>query len=182
MAGRLPRLPGVVASVSTAGRGYFIGYSIFTVTGSVGTLVQVVDQVRVFSFILPFRAVVANIATEVTTAGGASTLYGVGLYDTNKNLLLHTGAVDANTTQVNNVAITARTLEPGHYWLAQTSDSATTQCRIINTPATEKTLMNAATVQVGTAANAASAGVLPATLGTITAAVNRLACTAVFAP
>ena len=180
MANQLTRYA-TVASVDTAGQGYFFGYSVYTMAGSTGPLVNTIDKLRVFSFVLPFRAVVGNIATEVTTGGGPGKKYGVGLYDTNKNLILETGALDANTTQVNSTSITSVTLEPGHYYLAQTSDSTSTATRIIADPGANKALINVDVAQIGVAANSAGApGVLPATLGTITASTARSCCATVF--
>lgn len=165
MAGRLPRLPGVVATVATAGEGYFFGYTIAAPVKAVGTLVAAVDRVMAYQFVLPFRAIINRILTEVTTVGGAGKLYSVGLYDSSKNLLVHTGALDANTVQKNETSVTLITLEPGIYWFAQTADTTTVQARATTTDVSFPA--SATTVRHGRAANASSTGVLPATLGAV---------------
>ncbi len=182
MPGRLPRLPGVVATVDTAGEGYFVGGTVTFGNQLAALLVTAIDQVAVFQFVLPFRAKVAQISWWVTTGGGSGKKLGIGIYDANKNLLLESGAVDGNTTGQAVVSITAVTLEPGIYWLAATSDSATTQVVTLEDSSTVGQILNKTATLFGTAANAATAGVLPATLGTITAATTRAAIMAVFAP
>ncbi len=164
MANQLTRYA-TVATVDTAGEGLFYAVTIHAPRPGVNT-VGTIDQVRVHQFVLPFRATINRIMTEVTTGGGAGKKYGVGLYDVAKNLLVETGALDANTVQANETTVTQITFEPGVYWIASTSDSASTQLRIANSETVFKHLMT--TVRMGTAANAAgSPGVLPSTLGAI---------------
>ena len=172
-----------VATVDTAGEGYFFGVSIALEDFDAGTIINSTDQVIAWQFVLPFRAVVRQITSEITTGGGASKLYGVGLYDIAGNRLLHTGALDANTTQILTTAITAVTLEPGIYWQAQTSDSATTAMRTNPWGTLEQSLLNdSGAILTGKGANASSAGVLPATLGAVTAATVRKAAAVLFLP
>ncbi len=184
MSGRLPRLPGVVASVDTAGEGYFIGVTINVGSTDGGLIVSGVNQTWARQFVLPFRAKVSNIITEVTTAGASGKKYGVGLYDKDKNLLFKTAALDANSQTVQSDTLaTSVTLEPGVYWLASTCDDAATGFRVLTTE-TDQSFgpVNENTVRGGTAANASSAGVLPATLGTISANTSREVLFAVFEP
>ncbi len=174
MAGRLPRVTGATGAVTDTDIGYFVGVVINPYNPSgVGVIVTGVDQCRCVQFVLPFRAVVNQITTEVTTGGGASKKYGVGIYDRDSNLLVETGALDANTTQVNNTSVTATTLEPGVYFLAWTADTTTVQLRslIFNTAIVANINSPATAKKIGTAANNGTNGVLPATLGTITAAI-----------
>lgn len=183
MSGRLPRLSGAVAMVDTPGEGYLFGVSITLEDYGAGTIINAIDQVIVWQFVLPFRAVVRQITSEITTGGGASKLYGVGLYDISRNRLLHTGALDANTIQRLTTAITAVTLEPGIYWLAQTSDSISTAMRTIEWGSVELALLNdSGVIRTGKAANASAAGVLPATLGIITAATVKKPAAVLFLP
>ena len=92
MANQLTRYA-TVATVDTAAQGYFVGLEVFAGEGSSGTILIGVNETRVYQFVLPFRAVVRNITTEVTTGGAAGKKYGAGLYDASKNRLLHTGAL-----------------------------------------------------------------------------------------
>lgn len=167
MSGRVPRLGGGgVAVVDTAGEGYFWGGVIYANTGGVATLVNAINLTRQFQFVLPWRQIVRGIRHEITTGGGSGKKFGMGLFDAAKNKLLETGALDANSTGVVTTAITAVTLEPGVYYFAWTSDSASTQARIFATSGNIGGLMD---IRMGTA-NASSAGVLPATLGSLTPA------------
>ena len=159
-----------VATVDTAGEGYFLPYWIHGTSTSSGVIV-VADDVRAAQFILPFRATANRILTEVVTVGGAGKLYGVGIYDINKNLLTETGALDANTVQFNETTITQITFEPGVYWFAWTSDSGTVQLRN-GTAGNSASALNAmSTKRSAIAGNSPiSPGVLPAALGTTTTA------------
>lgn len=85
--------------------------------------------------------------------------------------LLNTGGFSGATIQLVQTSITPVTLDPGVYYLAQTSSDATVQVRTINLPAASGGMLNVGSVEkVGTAANAASSGVLPSTLGAISSA------------
>ncbi len=173
-----------IASVDTAGEGYFIGVSIYIIKTDNNLIVAAVNQTRAFQFVLPFRAKVSNIITEVLTAGAAGKKYGVGLYDKDKNLLFKTAALDANSQTVQSDTLAASvTLEPGVYWFAQTCDDAATSFRVLPTE-TDQAFgpVNENTVRGGTAANNGTAGVLPATLGVITAATSREVAFTVFEP
>ena len=172
MANQLTRYA-TVATVDTAGEGYFVGGTISLTEGLGGLSLSAVNQTRVHQFVLPFRVVVGQISYWVSTGGGAGKKLGFGIYDVAKNLLLESGAVDANVTGQATASITAVTLEPGVYWLAWTSDSGTVEIVAIKNLNNAVPIINEITPRSGIAANASSAGVLPATLGTITASVNR---------
>ena len=161
-----------VANVHVAGEGSFFGVSIHPEATTGGVVSTVIDEVRVTQFVLPIRATVNRIATELVVVGGASTLYGVALYDRGKNLLLETGALDANTTQFLETTITPISLLPGIYWLAATSDSTTAQLKALNIANILTFHRDTTTRRAGTAANAApTPGTFPATLGTIATGV-----------
>jgi hypothetical protein len=169
------------ATVDTAGEGYFIGVGISHSVSATNVAVSSANQTRAFQFVLPFRAKVTNIIAEVLGAGAAGKKFGVGLYDKDKNLILKTVALDANSATVQSDTLaTPVVLEPSIYWLAQTCDDAATTFRSI-TVASIFDLNNENTVRCGTA-NASSAGVLPATLGTITASTSRNPIIVVFEP
>ena len=158
--------------VDTADQGYFLGVQVFPAASSASTaLVTAINQTRVFQFVLPFRVTVGNIVSRVTTGGGAGKLYGIGIYSAAGALMLETGALDANTVAVNKTAITPVTLTSGPYFFAWTSDSTTTQLSafVVTSGGATDAILNAGSVEkVGTAA-ASSAGVLPASMGTVTA-------------
>ena len=171
MAGRLPRVTGATGVVDTADQGYFLGAVVFLGGGSglAAAVVGSVDDVKVWQFVLPFRVVVRNIVVEVTTLDSGKKI-GLGLYDASGNLYLKSGAISATSTGFLTDAITAVTVEPGVYFFAQTCDSTTVQVSHTTIPNRPTTVLNAQTVKkIGLAANSSSAGILPATLGTITA-------------
>jgi hypothetical protein len=168
--------------VDTAGEGYFVGISLYLALSGAGVATNGTTETRVFQFVLPFRAVVRNITTEVTTGGASGKKYGVGLYDIGGNRLLHTGALDAEAVARNVTSITAVTLEPGVYYQAQTTDDSNTQFRRLMTELGGIILLKDTGALVGLAANTSSAGVLPATLGTVTANSDRLPIYSIFSP
>ncbi|KKM05256.1 hypothetical protein LCGC14_1755980 [marine sediment metagenome] len=184
MANQLTRYA-TVASLLTAGEGSFFGYHVYPMTSAnTGEPAAVIDEVRVFQTVLPFRAVVRQIVTEVTTLVAAQ-FYSVGIYRIDGNsLLVHTGAITTASAAVISTTVTAVTLEPGVYWFAQTADTTTTlTMRQVGAVTNSLAFQNAGSeIRSGTAANSSSSGVLPATLGTITASVSRFPVLALFAP
>ncbi|KKK64291.1 hypothetical protein LCGC14_2985710 [marine sediment metagenome] len=182
MANQLTRYA-TVATVDTAGEGYFIGVVVQAAENDTGIAFSGVNQVWTWQFVLPFRATTRQIIAEVSTGGAAGKFYGLGLYDVGKNLLVQTGAIDAQAVAVTSTSVTAITLEPGVYWFAQTCDDAATQFRLLGFGTqTSFTSANENTARGGTAANPGVAGVLPATLGVVTANTSRSIILAVFEP
>ena len=183
MANQLTRYA-TVATVDTAGEGYFIAVAIVPTPTDGNVIVSATNQTRAWQFVLPFRAKVSNVIADVVSAGAAGKKFGLGLYDKDKNLLFKTAALDANSATVQSDTLASSViLEPGVYWFAATCDDAATQFRVlkIGTMAPFE-LLNENTVRGGTAANAGSAGVLPATLGTIAASISHNILLGVFEP
>ena len=173
MAGRLPRVTGAVGAVDTVDQGYFFGYTIQEpTTKSTGALVATNNKVRIYKFVLTFRATVGKIAWELET-GVNSSKSGIGLYNVDGTTrLVHTGGIDTQIADqgVIQTSVTAVTLEPGVYTLALTSTSTSVIARVINLTGNGMNLVNegATLPSFGIAANSSSSGVLPATLGVIT--------------
>lgn len=159
---------GGTVNVTTAGQGYFFGGYVWSPSGaSGGTFTQTANEVRVMQFVLPFRAKVSSVRVTIGTlsVGGK---YGVGIYNASKNLVA--SAVIATDSAVSvTQAITPVTLEPGIYWFAWTMDNAVAATNVMTGQGTYINVMNTTTARYGTAANASAAGVLPATLGVVTA-------------
>jgi hypothetical protein len=138
--------------------------------GVAASLITSANQVRVARLYLPTRITVNSIHFNVATpsAGG---LCSVGVYSDDGNTkLIDSGA--QSTTAGGLVSATlgaAVTLGPGWYWLAYTSDNATSAITGQAAATAQNNVLNGGTAQVGAAANASSAGVLPSTLGTVTA-------------
>ena len=181
MSGRLPRFPGVVATVDTAGEGGFFAPTNMPQTDTSTAADTGADQVRVIQFVLPIRAVVRNVVFEVVTlsAGG---LASVGIYDKDSNRLLHSGAISTATTGVKSGVVSPSvTLEPGVYFLAWTFDNTTARFRGV-LPTGFLTLLSKNATRTGFAANASVSGVLPATLGTITLSTGMTPAIGYFEP
>ena len=178
----------VMPTVDTADQGYFFGFVVQNPAAAVLTsgasFVGTANQVEVFQFVLPFRVVVGNIVSEIRGAGAAGKKYSVGLYTAAKDLLVHTGALAADAIAVNKTAISPTvTVEPGVYYFAQTTDdAATVSTRIDTSTLSTDLLLEGSSPKIGRAANASVAGVLPATLGTITSGITRNPIVVIFEP
>lgn len=139
-----------------------------------------IDQLVVFQFTLQSTWTIRQVSCNITT-GQSGGLVNFGIYTAAGNKVLDSGgltATSSNVTQSN--AITPVVLPPGVYYFAQSSHNTTTQVTAFTGSSTQmNTLLNLnGTVKVGTAANATVSGVMPATLGTITAVNNAPAMAA----
>jgi len=161
---------GSVATVDKAGEGGILPPYV-TYVGENGFGAQIVataDQVRVGQFVLPFRITVRKFNFEVTTLE-VGAFAGAAIYDVAKNLLLE-GRNGVDTTGLKTVTLaSAVTLEPGVYWHAWAADGTVVAGRTLTWTANFSLIINAATPRRGTAANASTNAVFPATLGTISA-------------
>ena len=183
MANQLTRYA-TVATVDTADQGYFLGTTVFPLGTSIAEPSSIANQVHVFGFVLPFRATVTKIVTEVTTLEAAS-LYSVGIYNADgTSLLVDSGTFNGATTGIKQNTITAVTLEPGYYLFAQSANTTTTLvCRILTTSSSLGPILNGTDITTSSVtANDSSSGVLPATTGALTRNTDRQPIVAVFAP
>ena len=159
-----------VATVDTADQGYL--YAPYGPTANATTTALAsADQVRVYQFVLPYRVLVARLAFSIATlsVGG---LAGVGIHDKDKNKLFANEGISTTTTGVKTGTVSPSvTLEPGVYYVTWTADNTTVTLFASTTGSAQGTLLNAQSAKAGVAANTSTAGVLPATLGTITGAV-----------
>ena len=184
MANQLTRYA-TVATVDTANQGYFCGGIVFPQNaGAVQEPVTSANQIRLFAFVLPFRATTRKIVTEVTTQE-ASSLYSVGIYNANgTQLLIDSGTFDGSSTGIKQNTITAVTLEPGPYLFVQTANTTTTLIlRVFNIGSLVQPLMNGTDIVAASiGANTSSSGVLPATTGAFTRVTDRVVTATIFAP
>lgn len=155
------------ANVNTSAQGYFIApfgsianSGPITVTGSA-------NQVRAFQIVIPFAMTISKVSVNVTTADAVNTVMDVGIYDANKNRVAYTnGGISVATTGLKTVNLAAAvTLPAGVYYFAQTAVSTTAACTGTTGAATPGNAL--VTNAWGNAANAATSGVLPTTLGAI---------------
>ncbi len=143
-------------------------------------IISVADQVKVFRYSFPHGIEVDRVVWGVAIVSATGCLNGaVGIYTLDGNtLLVNSGAQLYDTNdEIHNVDIGNVFVDPGDYWIAYTADDATGSCDAIaltdlNSTPDVDLIMNTGNTLVGNAANPSAAGVLPATLGTITANEN----------
>lgn len=122
--------------------------------------------------VLPWgnQLTVNKLVFKVFTAGGAGAKGAMAVYDKNGNKLLDTGAVDvtaANTLHAITLSSPV-TLTPGLYYMVFTCSDTT--CTVGGVVAQVNGLYTDATFPINVqAANASAAGVMPATLGALSA-------------
>jgi hypothetical protein len=173
--------------VETADEGYFFAVGIHQpLTINAAALVGVADNVGAYQFVLPFRIVVRRITWELTTGVNGS-FSSVGLYNADGSVrLVHVGALASEIADqgIIDTAVTAVTIEPGIYYFAQTSTSASVIGRKLFVDNFGELILNEGSTNApaGIAANSGSSGVLPATLGAITASTSRDPLVCVFKP
>ena len=161
--------------VTTAGLGGFWGagkeMETFYGTSQSAANVNTSNVVDVFQFVLQNSYTISRVSCIVSGASGNTANFGI--YDQNGNKLLDSGAMSMAslgqvTSTITSVALSAATV----YYFAQSGSTGGPMSvdgfglaadAIVD-------MMNAhGSVKIGQAANATSAGVLPATLGAITA-------------
>jgi len=172
------------ATVDTAGEGGFFGFTVDIINAGSNTKISGgAEQNYVYQFVLYFRAVISKVSSEIRTAE-VGKFYGLGIYDINKDLVARTAQIGMDATGIQETALVASaTLEPGVYYYAQTTDGTTGELRGTILGTASMTIMNEGSEnRVGRAANDGVAGVLPATMGDITATVNRSPAVAFFKP
>lgn len=176
-----------VPVVNTSGRGFFISAGLLSAQGYATNTAPVVgsaNAVRVTQFVLPARITISKITIKPAAILASSTIT-VGIYSADGNTkLIDSGTFNGGSASVQTNTIVPVTLNPGVYNFAQSASSSSTLtvvCLANDANSIGSSLLNNNVVRTGNAANSATAGVLPSTLGTITSiAVNLVA--AVFEP
>lgn len=136
------------------------------------------NQVMVCQLIVPYQITLRR-ALAVSSASYPSATFAYGIYNLAGNSLLvsgvFTGSAFSNVSKSVNLSSTI-TLQPGVYWFACASDQGTffVGPTISFSASVAGTVLNADVTRIGYAANAMVSGVLPATLGTITATTDDL--------
>lgn len=130
------------------------------------------NQVRFRRFVLPYRTRVKFVSTQ-NNGTSSGKLVTVGIYTADAaTKLIDSGTFDGGSNSVQTKTITPVTLDPGEYLFAWSCDLATTvTCGGAFSMASAFTsILNANTAKnAGTAGNAMSGGVLPSSLGALTA-------------
>ena len=164
--------------LNSSGAGYFIGPNLPTFWGlnvSSTTAVGAINTVYVSQFVLASAMTIGHVTTSVVT-GSAGATGNVGIYNSAGTKLVDSGAISLAASSSRPVTpFTAVTLPPGTYYLAWAQTSLTPVVETVLNPSTALILAtNANSTKYGTAANALSAGVLPSTLGALTAATTSV--------
>jgi len=161
---------------TTAGYAGFLGAGLPTTAvygqsitpATVGTTA---NQLNVIEFYLQTAFTIRTVSCYVDTAVASSTA-NFGIYSSLGAKLVDSGAMSTATTGTVTVTLgTAVVLAPGVYYFAQSATSTSVQVAGIafESAALVGMLNSRGSVKVGQAANATSAGVMPSTLGTISA-------------
>ena len=128
------------------------------------------NAVQVYLFQLDAEYTISKVS--ITSIGNSSSVHATfGIYSYAGNKLVDGGSfveLSGSGVQTNN--ITPVTLPPGVYWFAQSTDTSNSGQwpAVVITNTTLPSMLSANTTRSATAGNAASGGVLPATLGTLT--------------
>jgi len=154
---------------------YFIGPGLTNLLpyygGSIGnsTVSTTINQITAWKFSLFSTITVSRVSWNVGTAIAASSV-NVGIYDSTLSNKLVDVSLSAATATIVNASITPVTLTPAVYYLAQSSSATGVQVTGATLPTIALVnLLNGNTVRVGQASNATVGGVMPASLGTLTA-------------
>lgn len=166
--GSLPAAQNTVL-VGTSDQGYFIPSSTMPTTQLAGTVITANNQVRALQVVLPFKMTVAKITVAVTALAAASTC-DMGFYSADGTTkIVNAGGFSGAAVAIVTTTITPVTLNPGPYYFAWTCSDSTVGFRALAFSTEMGNILNNQTVKKsGTAANAASGGVLPSSLGAIT--------------
>jgi hypothetical protein len=170
--------------ISTADQGYFVAVTIYPAQSSGATSLFTANVMRLWQFVLPWRVTINQLSFEVVATSGVGKSLGLGIWDAfcttlpvNSGVMTAGGTPDINTAGVYTKTISGGpvTLNPGVYWLAMTTDSTTLTLRSFSIPSQQITQLNQQTnKKFAQAGNNGSAGVFPASCGSLTtAAANQ---------
>lgn len=166
-------------TLNTSGKGWFLAagskdHSPVINSFNAALTNRAANVLVVSQFVLSETWTLSKVSYALQTAVAASN-FNFGIYDSSGNKLIDSGAFDGSITTAQTKSFTAVTLPPGvYYFVVSETTGGSLQGPIIQMPAATLAkwlgYFTATTAFVGTAANATSGNVLPATLGTITAA------------
>ncbi len=139
-------------------------------TVNVATFNSSANAVQVYLFQLDAEYTISKVS--IAAEGNSISVHATfGIYSYAGNKLVDGGSfVELTGSGVQTNSISPVTLPPGVYWFAQSTDTSTSGQwpAVVITNTTLPSMLSANTTRSATAGNAASGGVLPATLGTLT--------------
>jgi hypothetical protein len=161
-----------VMPVNTSGHGGFWSMTIMPPTneqsGGVNGSPATNNVTCVFEFVLPYTVQIGKVTCRVTTPNAGQT-FDVGIYNLSGSKLLSAGGLSGAAGGNVSATFAPVTLPAGIYYMAQAATDTTT-LQVVNvtnnlTPAVNN--IYSASSRMATAANNATAGVLPTTLGAL---------------
>jgi hypothetical protein len=159
------------AHLSASGKGYIFlpGITIPNVPGSNAAVTSAPNRVQVLQFVLPTGITARKITANISTPSAGQTIF-VGVYSTAGAKLLEAalpcGSMNAATANL----ASPISLPAGTYVYAYSASSTT--CAVTTVPIATgfANMLQKNSVQMATAANMVSGGVMPANLGALTPA------------
>ena len=164
--GLLPPANAGVASIVTAGQGYFWGPGMFNLgfaaTAS-NTPFSTSQFVRCVQFVLPFRITSGHISWIIATTKTGS--WNAGIYSADGTTkLLDSGAMNTGVGTAQTAAVGPVTLDPGVYYFAYSATDNTTALFTINPITNVVTTLNKNYHRMGVTNQSTSGGVMPSGL------------------
>jgi hypothetical protein len=172
--GALPNTAGGALQASTAGAGFLWTTGIFGVqgdaTGTASTFTAVANTILVYQLELTATVTVRSVTIDVTGINAASSI-NAALYTLDGNTKLFDANLPSTVAGFINAAITPTVIPPGVYWFAfsNTGQPNVAFAPTMNMATQISGVLNKTRPRMGQAANTTSGGVMPATLGVITA-------------
>jgi len=162
---------------STSTQGYFIASGMVDITSAfVNTFLApmtntTANVVVVNQFVLQSSWKLSSISYQFTSAGAGGTTVNFGIYNAAGSKLIDSGIFDGTSTSVQTNSFSPVTLAPGVYYFAVSATSSSIHGVVMQTAESTSMLaiISTSAPYIATAANATSGGVMPATLGTLTA-------------
>jgi hypothetical protein len=138
------------------------------------TVVTTADEVRVRQFTLQSSFTIGHVTTILGNGSFSGTTFNFGIYNSSGSLLLDSGPFNGYYTQdgvVQTLSVSSVTLPAGTYYFAQTASETTIQPFGVGGGSSNilagDYIANANASRFAIAANPASGGALPATLGAL---------------
>jgi hypothetical protein len=141
-----------------------------TTLGGAGNGTGAANQVVAFAFFLPHAYSIGHVTTQVDTSGTGGTTYNVGIYDSNGNKIIDSGAQNgAPASPAQQAAFTNVVLPFGFYYFAYSRSDVSIKLAVYDAQDLGRLYSLNATLpgRIGYAANATVAGAMPVTLGTV---------------
>ena len=159
--------PGTVVNTIAIGYMFLPGITIPQNTAATTVVAGAANQVRVVQVVVPYTITVGKVVGNIATISASQNMF-VGVYDSSGNKLLEAALSCAALNGVSTTLGTPVTLTPGTYLYAYSASDTVCAASGAALSGGWSNMLSKNTTRTATAANAVSAGVMPATLGTLT--------------